>query len=83
MPEQFALEQSGRNGRAIELHEGAIFATTMIVNRTRDQFLSRSSLAEQQHRGITGRDCLDQLQDLPQCGTVADDLIEVHLAANL
>jgi hypothetical protein len=55
----------------------------VIVNRTRDEFLSRSGLAEQQHRGITWRDCLDQLQDLPQCGTVADDLIEVHLAANL
>src|SRR6185295_3934758 len=55
----------------------------MIVNRTRDQFLSRSSLTEQQHRGITWRDCLDQLQHLSQCGAVANDLIEVHLAANL
>src|SRR6186997_1189112 len=55
----------------------------MIVNRTRDQFLSRSRLAEQQHRGITWRDCLDQLQHLSQGRAVADDLIEVHLAAYL
>src|SRR4030095_10740063 len=47
------------------------------------EFLSRSGLAEQQHRGITGRDCLDQLQDLSECGAVADDLMEVHLARNL
>jgi hypothetical protein len=29
------------------------FRRTVIVNRTRDQFLSGSGLAEQQHRGIT------------------------------
>src|SRR5688572_25347904 len=55
----------------------------MIVNRTRDQFLTSSGLAQQQHRGITWRDCLDQLQHLPECRAVADNLIEVHLAANL
>ena len=26
---------------------------------------------------------MDQLQDLPECGAVADDLIEVHLVADL
>src|SRR6185503_19229413 len=83
MSKQFALEQPGRDCRTIELHEGAGFAPAVIVDRTRDELFSGSGLAEQQHRGITRRDCLDQLQDLSECGTVADDLIEVHLAANL
>lgn len=55
----------------------------MFVNRAGDEFLSRASLTEQQHRGITGRDCLDQLQHLPECRAIADDLIEVQLAAYL
>ena len=52
----------------------------MIVNGASNEFLSGSGLTEQQHRGITRGDCLDQLQHLPECGAVANDLIEIHLA---
>jgi hypothetical protein len=44
---------------------------------------SGASLTKQQHRGIVGSHSLDQLQHVGKRGTVADDLIDIHLAANL
>src|SRR4029453_10189996 len=83
MSKQFAFEQSRGYCRTVELHKGAGFPAAMIVNGASDEFLSRSSLTAQQNGRITRRDCLDQLQYLPECGAVANDLIEVHLAAYL
>ena len=49
--EQFRLEQVRRDGRTIELDEGAVAAGAVEVKRARDQFLARPRLAGDQHRG--------------------------------
>src|SRR5580704_4463699 len=83
MSEQFALEQTGRDGGTVKLDKGTFFATAVIMKSASDQLFSRAGLTEQQDRGIAGRDFLDELQHAPQCRTVPMDLLKIDLAANL
>src|SRR5258705_4753108 len=50
VPEQLALEQTCRNGRAIELDERFRAPRTQIMNPARNQFLSCACLSIDQHR---------------------------------
>ena len=43
---QFALEQTSRDCRAVELHESVVLTPTVIVNGACDQFLPGSGLAK-------------------------------------
>src|SRR5437016_2825891 len=50
VPEELALEQTRRNGGAVELHERAVAAVASVVDGPREQLLARARLAEKQYR---------------------------------
>ena len=66
MAKELAFQQTGGNRGAIEFDEGPFPSAAEIVERARDQFLSTSCLAENQHRGISGRHRLHLVQHLVQ-----------------
>src|SRR5262245_39835245 len=49
MSEQLALQQSFRNGRAINRDEGRSRSITMMINRSRNQFLARARLTSNEN----------------------------------
>ena len=75
MAEQFAFEQPGRNGGAVELDEGALAALTEAVNGARQQFLAGSRFSLDEHCGIGGRDRLNLHEHLPQPHAFAYDVV--------
>src|SRR5262249_29439739 len=81
--EQLALQESRRNGRAIELDEGPLPARAEVVQGAGDEFLARARFAADQHGGVGGGDGLDLFQDATQRGALADDLLEVPFRADL
>ncbi len=83
MTKQFAFEQPGRNSRTIEFHECTLLAPAVIVNGPRNQFLSRTGVAQQKHGRIAGRDRFYQFENVLQGRTCPDNLLKVHLAADL
>src|SRR6266853_1270922 len=80
---QFAFEQPGGNGGAVEFDECPLLAPAMIVNGARNQLLPRTGIAQQQDGRIAQRDRFYQLQNVFQWGTRPDDLVKTHFAANL
>src|SRR5262245_21305950 len=52
VPEQFTFQQSGWDGRAVELDECFVLPGAGVVNGPGDQFLSSSGLAKNQHSRI-------------------------------
>ena len=79
---QFAFEQTGRNGGAVQLHEGALFAAASVVNGAGDQLLPRARLPEQEDSGISGSDSFHKFQNVLQCWAGPDDVLKVHLATD-
>src|SRR5215470_5042241 len=77
MTEQFTLQESKGNRRAIQFDKSALAARTEIVNCTGDEFLASSCLAQDQHTRICGRHHRYQLQRALQCGALADDLAKL------
>ena len=63
MSEQFTLEQSLGNCRAVDGQEGGFAATAMLIDRSCNQFLSRATFAENQHIDILWRDPSDLFTD--------------------
>src|SRR5690606_33137746 len=63
VPEERALEQVGREARAVDRHERALPAGRERVDGPRDDLLPRPGLAEDQHRRVARRDELDHLAD--------------------
>ena len=49
MTKQLTLEQAGGNGRAIQLHEGAVLAAAALVDGAGNQLLARTRLSQQKH----------------------------------
>ncbi len=82
MSKQFALQQPGRDGRAIELHQRPALAPAAIVDCTGDQFFSCACLAQKQDRGIAGRHCLHQTKNVTEARALAHNSLEIHLAAD-
>src|SRR5260370_6724548 len=80
--EQFAFQQSGRNGRAVELDESIGLACAQVVDRARDQFLAGAGFSIDEDRGISGCYGFDLLQHAAQRLTSADDLFKLQLAAD-
>ena len=83
VPEELALEETGRNRGAVELHERAVAAVASVVDGPREQLLARARFAEKQDRRIGRCDDLHLLERPAQCGTVADDVLERLLVPNL
>src|SRR5207244_10751105 len=83
VPEELALEQTRRNGGAVELHERTVAAVASVVDGPREQLLARARFAEKQDRRIGRCDDLHLLERPAQCGTVADDVLERLLVPNL
>ncbi len=50
--EQFALEQIGGDGRAIDLEEGAVGARRKLVNQASEDFFAGAALAQQEHGNV-------------------------------
>src|SRR5206468_9847000 len=82
VPEELALEQTRRNGGAVELHERAVAAVASVVDAPREQLLPRARFAEKQYRRIGRRDDLHLLERPAKRGTVADDVLERLLVPN-
>src|SRR5207244_1086094 len=82
MPEHLAFEKAGGDRSAVQLDERALAPSAQIVDGARDQFLPGSGLAIDQYGRIGRRHGLDLLQQTPQGGASADNLLEVQLAAD-
>src|SRR5690242_12471243 len=77
---QLALEELLGNRRAIDIHERRSTPRTVVVNRARDQFLSRASLAREQHRhGGARYDARRAIQRRTQCDALAEHALEPKL----
>ena len=79
MSEEFAFQQSGWDGRAVQFHEGTGMPRAQVMQRARNQFFSRPGLAIDQDRGIGGSNGFDLPQERAQRSTSADDFLEVGL----
>jgi hypothetical protein len=73
VPEQFALEQLFRNGRAIHRQEWLFMPVAMMIDRARHQFFARAALARNQCRRIRPRQLADQFEHLLHGLASADD----------
>ena len=78
--EQFAFQQSGRNGGAVQRDEGEVPARTQPVDGARHQLLAGAGFTEDQHVRVGRRNHFHLPQDPPQGRAVADHLFEVLLA---
>src|SRR5262249_24795471 len=81
--EQLTLQQTGGDGRAVELDERASLPRAQFVQGPRDQFLARARFAANEHRGAGAGNRLDSLEHPTQDGALTDDLAEVMLGARL
>ena len=73
-PEQFALEERGRDRRAVHAHHRAGVPGAQLVNLRREQFLAGAGFAEQQDRRIGRRHELNLLQDMPDGAALAHNI---------
>ena len=80
--EELALEQAGRDRGAVQLDERPRSAAAQVVNRARDELFAGAGFALDEHGRVGGRDDLDLLEHVLQRRAVADDFLEVVLAAN-
>src|SRR6266567_1476136 len=78
--EEFALDEAGRDGAAVDLDQGALPARAAAVDGTGDQLLASSRLSGDEHGGIGGRHLLHLTQEGPQRRAAPDDLVEVVFA---
>src|SRR4030095_16920315 len=83
VPEQFALEEPGRNSGTVHFHECPLAARAQIVDGAGNQFLAGAGLTENENRRIRRRHRLYLFQDFFQGRTFTDDLFEVVFGANL
>ncbi len=83
MPEQLALQQPLREGRAVHPHERPIRPGAAVVDRVGHQFLARAALSLDQHRGRGGGDLFDQLIDLLHPVVLAHQGVEPVAALQL
>jgi hypothetical protein len=74
--EQLALEQMLGESRAVDRDEGPLGATASLVQRSRHEFLARTTLAGDEHRRIAFRDALDDLIDALHFRTRPEQVVE-------
>src|SRR6185312_7260640 len=70
--EQLALDQLGRDRGAVELHERAIRALGVLVDRARDQLLAGAVLSGDEHAAARWRRLGDLVEDRLHRAALAD-----------
>src|SRR5713101_9374635 len=81
--EEFALDETGRDGAAVDLDQGALPARAAAVNGAGDQLLARSRLTGDEHGRIGGRHLLHLAEQGAQGGAAPDYLLEIVLPVDL
>src|SRR5580658_6501678 len=72
--EQFALEQRGRNRRAVEGHETLVAARAGLMNGSRDHFFSSACFALNQDSGVYRCNSFHVCEYRPEFGTGPDQI---------
>src|SRR5277367_5104927 len=83
MTKKLTFKKVQRNGRAIQLYEGASAPRADVVNRTRNQFLASAGFSLDQHSRTGGRHPRALLNNRSQSRPLADDLLEPALVSDL
>ena len=81
--EELALDQSGRDGAAVDLDQRALPAAASGMDSARNQLLARAGLAGDEHGRVRGRDLLELAKQRQERWAVADQLGKVVLAVDL
>ena len=76
-PEQLALDEVGRQRRAVDDDHGTGAARAPLVNRAGEQFLAGAGLAGQQHGRVGGRHLVDTEHHITKGVAVADNRVTV------
>jgi hypothetical protein len=74
MPEELALQQRGRNRRAVQGNETVLTAAAGLVNRLGDHFLAGTSLALNQDGGVHRRNYIYLVLQSPEFRTVPNQI---------
>src|SRR5260370_18914323 len=80
--EQLAFQQTCRNSRAVEFDERLRAPRAQIMNGSRNQFFSCTSVSVDERGRVCRGDRLHLLQYTPQGNTFSDDLRKIHFAAD-
>ena len=83
VPEQLALDQPRRDGRAIELDHGLVAAGTLVVDGPTDQLFAGARAAVDEHGAVRRRYQLGLAQRLLERRAGAHDLLVVVLGLDL
>ena len=83
MPEQLALDQLCRQRRRIHRNKRPRLSSALLVNRPRDQFLSRTALPANQNRSICSGHLADQIINLLHCTATTNQQPKSRLLPNL
>src|SRR5690606_10532492 len=73
--EKLALDEVRRNCAAVDRDKGAIGTRRLLMDRARDELLSRPVVANDQHGGVPGRHLFDEPEDLLHGRRAPDDLL--------
>ena len=76
MAKKLALKQLPWNRGAIDSHQGTLLARAALVDFVGHQFFARSGLAQNEHRSFRGGYHVNLTNNLPQTGTLADQVAE-------
>ena len=74
--EEFAFQEAGWDGGAIECDQGVRAPRAAMMNRTRDQFLSSTGLSLHQHRRAGRSDGADLGKYVLKSRAAPDDVLE-------
>src|SRR5262249_57888148 len=78
MPEELALEERFRDGRAVECHERAALPRPALVERARGDLLAGPALARDQDRRAGVGDPPEEIVDRGHRGACADQVAEAR-----
>src|SRR5260370_38243107 len=76
------MEQPGRKGGAVELHESPILAPAAFMDGAGNQFLSRTGFTETQYRRVAGSHRLHEVKNTAASRTLPPNSFKVHLATD-
>src|SRR5262245_2283053 len=80
--EKFALQQSGRDGRTIQLYKWFRTARAQVMNCARHQFLARAGFSVNQDRRACGSNGLDLVEDVAKGFAMPNNLFETALGSD-
>ena len=83
VPEQFAFEKPGRNGRAVDLYEGPLATVAEIVNCAGDELLAGPVSPRIRIVESVGATVCSCSRTFLQAGAFTDDFLEIIFGTNL